>query len=438
MEIAYSNRDAECADRELIREHQLARLRSMLVDVLARNRFYRDKLRDAGLESSRDIRTLDDLRQIPFTKKHELVKDQEANPPFGTNLTYPMSAYKRLHQTSGTTGKPMRWLDTEESWRWWGECWSTVLHAAGIDADDRVYFAFSFGPFIGFWSAWEGVRQVGALAVSGGASTSEQRLEHMLELEATAVCCTPSYALHLAEVAAEMGLAGQLRESAVRAIVVAGEPGGSIPNTRDRIQDLWGATVYDHTGATEVGAHGYTCVHQAGVHINEGEFIVEVLEPGRETPTDDGELVITNLGRVGSPVIRYRTGDHVRLNSGACECGRTYVRMDGGVLGRVDRMLTVRGINVYPSAIENIVRSFSEIDEFAVEVTTRDQLDEMTVKIEADGNVDAIAEQLQERFRRRFSLRVNVEPVPANTLPRWELKARRVTDLRESATASAD
>lgn len=437
MEITYFDRDAECAQREVIEARQLARLQSLCNDLLASNPFYGAKLREANLSSGEGIQSLDDLRKLPFTTKNELVKDQAQHPPFGTNLTFPMHVYKRLHQTSGTTGKAMRWLDTEASWQWWGRCWGAVLHAAGVTAEDRVYFAFSFGPFIGFWSAWEGVRQLGALAISGGAHSSEQRLENLLELDATAVCCTPSYALYLAEVAAELDLAEQLWESAVHAVIVAGEPGGSIPNTRDRIQELWGAKVYDHTGATEVGAHGFTCVHQSGVHLNEGEFIVEVLEPGGDEPTDDGELVITNLGRVGSPIIRYRTGDHVRINRERCECGRSYVRMEGGILGRVDMMLTVRGINVYPSAIENIVRSFPEIDEFAVEVYSKGHLDEMDVKIEVkEGNPDNTVARLRERLRRRLSLRVNVVPVASGTLPRWELKARRVRDLRQKAPAT--
>ncbi|MDQ4077308.1 MAG: phenylacetate--CoA ligase family protein, partial [Chloroflexota bacterium] len=365
MDIVYFNRDAECADRERVQNRQLARLRLMLDELLASNPFYQRKLREVGVEHVTDILTLDDLRNLPFTTKAELVADHEANPPFGSDLTYPLSRYKRIHQTSGTTGKPMRWLDTEDSWQWWGRCWATVLRAAGVDEEDRVYFAFSFGPFIGFWSAWEGVRQIGALTISGGAHSSEQRLEGLLDIDATVVCCTPSYALHLAKVAEEIGLADQLRESKVRAIIVAGEPGGSIPNTRERIQELWGAKVYDHTGATEVGAHGYTCLYQCGVHLNEGEFIVEVLDPQTDEPSDEGELVITNLGRVGSPVIRYRTGDHVRLNRESCACGRSYVRMEGGVLGRMDDMITVRGINVFPSAVENIVRFFPEVDEFA-------------------------------------------------------------------------
>ncbi|MDQ7028263.1 MAG: AMP-binding protein [Ardenticatenia bacterium] len=349
-------------------------------------------------------------------------------------MTYPLSAYTRLHQTSGTTGKPMRWLDTEASWQWWGRCWGTVYRAAGVTEEDRVYFAFSFGPFIGFWAAWEGARLIGALAISGGARNSHQRVENLLELEATVLCCTPSYALHLAEVAREMGMADELRRSAVRAIIVAGEPGGSIPATRQRIESMWGARVYDHTGATEVGAHGFTCLHQQGVHLNEGEFIVEVLNPTTGEPADEGELVITNLGRWGSPIIRYRTGDHVRLNREPCACGRTFVRMEGGVIGRIDDMLIVRGVNVFPSAIENIVREFPEVDEFAVEVYRVQEMDELEVKIEViKGEPDHVAARLAERFRQRLALRTTVTPVAPGTLPRWELKARRVRDRRKDA-----
>lgn len=433
MKVLYFDKDLECADREAIVARQVKQVQAMLNEVLATNPFYRRKLREAGLERGEDVRSLDDLRRLPFTRKPELMADQEAHPPFGTNLTYPISRYTRLHQTSGTTGKPMRWLDTEESWRWWGRCWGAVYRAAGVTEEDRVYFAFSFGPFIGFWAAWEGARHIGALAISGGARNSRQRVENLLELEATVLCCTPSYALHLAEVARDMGLADELRRSAVRAIIVAGEPGGSIPATRQRIEQAWGARVYDHTGATEVGAHGFTCIYQQGVHLNEGEFIVEVLDPTTDEPADEGELVITNLGRWGSPIIRYRTGDHVRLNREPCACGRTFARMEGGVIGRIDDMLIVRGVNVFPSAIENIVRAFPEIDEFAVEVYRVHEMDEIEVKIEViRGEPEHVAARLAEAFHRRLALRTKVTPVAAGTLPRWELKARRVRDHRKT------
>jgi phenylacetate-CoA ligase len=430
MEITYFDHEAECADREVIVARQLLRLQSMLDELLASNPFYGAKLRDAGVTCGADIRSLDDLPNLPFTRKSELVADQEANPPFGTNLTYPIHMYKRLHQTSGTTGKPMRLLDTQASWRWWRRCWATVLRGTGINEYDRVYFPFSFGPFIGFWSGWEGVQEIGAMAITGGAQSSKQRIENIFEFDVTAVCCTPSYALHLVEVAREQGLADRLRDSAVRILIVAGEPGGSLSSTRNHIEELWGAQVHDHAGATEVGAYGFTCLYQDGMHVNEGEFIVEVLDPRADKPADEGELVITNLGRVGSPVIRYRTGDHVKPNRERCRCGRTYVRLDGGIIGRIDDMLIIRGVNIFPSAIERIVRSSPEIDEYAVEVKAIDHLDELEVKIEVNGDPVETASRLAEAFRRQLSLRVTVTPVERGSLPRWELKARRVRDLR--------
>ncbi|HYN90114.1 MAG TPA: hypothetical protein VER55_16385 [Ardenticatenaceae bacterium] len=427
----------EIVDTAAYRGAQLASFRAMLREVLAGNAFYRRKLAAAGLESVGAIRTWDDFARLPCTRKGELVADQEAHPPFGTFLTYQLERYTRLHQTSGTTGNPLRWLDTEASWAWWGRCWATIYRAAGVGRGDRIFFAFSFGPFIGFWAAWEGARQIGALTLSGGAQSSEQRLAALLDLDATVVCCTPSYALHLAEVARATGLAERLHDSTVRALIVAGEPGGSIPATRQRIEAAWGAAVYDHPGATEIGAYGYTCRAQTGVHLNEAEFIVEVLTPGGDNPSphDDGELVITNLGRWGSPVIRYRTGDHVRLLRQPCVCGRTFTRLDGGVIGRIDDMLIVRGVNVYPSAIENIIRAVPEIDEYCIELRRDGELDELTILIEPAAGASAFGDVLSghvaQLCEHRLSLRTTVTAVAPGALPRWELKARRVRDLRQ-------
>lgn len=415
---------------------QLATFRAMLAEVLAGNDFYRARFAAAGIASASDVQRWDDFARLPFTRKSELVADQAAHPPFGTFLTYPLDRYTRLHQTSGTTGTPLRWLDTAESWGWWGRCWAEVYRAAGVGAGDRIFFAFSFGPFIGFWAAWAGAEQMGALAISGGAQNSEQRLATLLDLGATVVCCTPSYALHLAEVARATGQGERLRASAVRALIVAGEPGGSIPATRERIEAAWGATLFDHPGATEIGAYGYTCQQQSGVHVNAAEFIVEVLDPRGDVPAPDGdgELVITNLGRWGSPVIRYRTGDHVRLTHEPCACGRATPRLLGGVLGRVDDMLIVRGVNVYPSAIENIVRSLPEIDEYCIEVRRDGAMDELTLLIEpmpgAVGASEGLAQRLTRLCDDRLALRVAAIAVAPGTLPRWELKARRVRDLR--------
>ena len=428
MEISYFDRAIETADRENLATHQMLRMRVLIKELLASNTFYGTRLRDVGLTDSRLVRTLEDFGVLPFTRKSQLVEDQEAHPPFGTNLTFPLDRYTHLHQTSGTSGKPLRWLDTSESWAWWASCWAAVYCAAGVTAADRIFFAFSFGPFIGFWAAWAGAEKIGALAISGGAQNSYQRLRNLMELRATVLCCTPSYALHLAEAARKENI--DLEKSAVRKIIVAGEPGGSIPGTRARIEDAWGAKVFDHTGATEIGAHGMTCLGQCGVHLNEGEFLIEVIDPLTLKPADEGELVITNLGRIGTPVLRYRTGDQVRINRDVCECGRSFVRMDGGIIGRIDQMLIVRGVNIFPSSLESIVRSFPRVQEFRVVVNDVSAMDQLVIAVEVTGdNPEEIVTAIERETSHRLGLRVGVE-LAAQPLPRFEMKASRIIDRR--------
>jgi phenylacetate-CoA ligase len=415
----------QTASREAIEAHQFERLRAGLSYILASNSFYQRKY--AGLDPQ-SIRDWDTLRQLPFTTKSELVSDQSEHPPYGTNLTYPLRRYLRLHQTSGTTGQPLKILDTPESWDWWADCWSVIYQAAGVTDEDILFLAFSFGPFIGFWSAYEGAKRVGALIVPGGGQTSVQRLQTMLALNATVLVCTPTYALHLAEVAQAEGL--DIANSAMRVTIHAGEPGASIPNTRRRIETAWGAKTYDHLGMTEMGAYGFTCLHQDAVHVNEAEFIAEILDPQTGKPVvegERGELVLTNLGRWGMPAIRYRTGDLVQRGPTTCPCGRTYLTLPGGVLGRLDGMLIVRGVNVYPSSVEDVLRSFPEIEEFRITVTRVDELDEIALDLECP---EELVPRVETALRQTLSLRVPVRAVSSGTLPRFELKARRVVDLR--------
>jgi phenylacetate-CoA ligase len=244
----------------------------------------------------------------------------------------------------------------------------------------------------------------------------------METLGATVLVCTPSYALHLLQVARECGI--DPARLPVRVTVHAGEPGAGIPAVRARIEEGWGARAFDHAGMTEMGAYGYECEAQAGLHVNESEFIAEVIDPRTGTPADEGELVLTNLGRLGSPLVRYRTGDRVRRASASCPCGRTFARLDGGILGRLDDMLIVRGVNVFPSAIEAIVRRFA-VEEFQIEVFREGELDEVRVLVEIDGG-ESSAHRVQEALRTGLGLRLPVMPVGAGSLPRFELKARRV------------
>ena len=416
------DRTLETLEPERLLGHQWRRFRGMAEELLASNQFVGRKWRSAGVRSVEDLRSWDDFRRLPLTEKEELVDDQTSNPPFGTNLTYALERYVRVHQTSGTSGSPLRWLDTQESWKWWARCWGFVLRGAGVGPADRVFFPFSFGLFIGFWAGFEGAQALGALAIPGGGQDSPTRLAWMEALGATVLVCTPSYALHLAEVARERGI--DLSKLPVRITVHAGEPGAGIPAVRARIEDGWGARAFDHGGMTEMGAYGYECTQQAGLHVNESEFIVEVIDPATAAPARDGELVLTNLGRVGSPVVRYRTGDHVRLAEAPCPCSRTFSRLEGGILGRLDDMLIVRGVNVFPAAIEGVVRRFPAIDEFQIEVFRAGELDEVRVLVEV-GDA-AGASRLQEALRASLGIRLEVAPVPLRSLPRYDLKARRV------------
>jgi phenylacetate-CoA ligase len=412
----------ETLETTRLRALQWQRVEALAQAVVGVNPFWTSKWRAAGLTSARDLRGWEDFARLPLTSKAELLADQSASAPFGTNLTYPLERYVRVHQTSGTSGAPLRWLDTQESWQWWARCWGFVLTAAGVRPGDRAFFPFSFGLFVGFWAGFEGARTLGVLAIPGGGQDSAGRLATMETLGATVLVCTPSYALHLLQVARERGV--DPAKLPVRVTVHAGEPGAGIPSVRARIEAGWGARTYDHAGMTEMGAYGFECEAQAGLHVNESEFIAEVIDPVTGATAEEGELVLTNLGRLGSPLIRYRTGDRVRRARALCGCGRSFARLEGGILGRLDDMLIVRGVNVFPSAIEAIVRRFP-VEEFQIEVFRDGELDEVRLLVEVDGGVDG-ARNVQEALRSAIGLRVDVTPVAAGSLPRFELKARRV------------
>ncbi len=422
--------DAERRSQAAMAEHQSGRLRDLLEAIAGRNAFYTRKFADADVQPS-DVRSIDDLSRLPFTTKAELIADQAAHAPWGTALTEPIDRYTRYCQTSSTTGRPLRWIDTADSWQWMLECWQAVYRAARVTAADRVFFPFSFGPFLGFWSAFEAGAQIGAHVVPGGGMSSQLRLATIDSVGATVVCCTPTYALRLAEVAAAEHPAGWLASRGVRVVIVAGEPGGSIPATRSRIEQQWGARVIDHHGLTEVGPVSFECWERAGgLHVNESEFLAEVVDPESGRPQDDGvmgELVLTSLGRTASPVIRYRTGDLVVRRRGTCACGRTLAWLDGGILARADDMVTVRGVNVYPAAIEAVVRRMPAVAEFRSTVGRDGAMRVLSLEIEIETSADAdgTAARLAQDLREALGLTIPVRVVAAGTLPRFDMKARR-------------
>ena len=426
--MIFFEQSIETMPRKALEELQIEKLRSMLKQIYGRNRFYTDKLDAAGIHPE-SIKTLDDLKRLPLTSKSELVQAQSDALPLGSNATFEESAYSRFHQTSGTTGTPLRVLDTPESWDWWGRCWGHVLAGAGLTENDRLFVPFSFGPFIGFWAAVEGARKINALMIPGGGRDSLQRLHLMKELGVTAMCCTPTYALRLAEVARESGF--DLSQIPLRTLIHAGEPGANVPATKARIESVWNAKCFDHAGASEIGAHSFECeVQPNGTHVTESEFIVEVLNPETQEAVpegEQGELIITNLGRIGYPVIRYRSGDLVVLNQQKCACGRSFARFEGGVLGRADDMVVVRGINVFPSAVENLVRQCEAVEEFRITVSTNREMGNLAIELDLskNANPESARKTVDQAIQNELSLRPEITVVPSGSLPRFEMKAKR-------------
>lgn len=411
-------------------EAQRHKLHAMAGAVVPLNAFYRERFRSARIAESA-FESLAVLERLPFVSKSDLAADQAAHPPYGSILTWPLERYVRLHQTSGTTGQPMRWLDTPESWNWIMGLWAMIYHGARLTPGQRFFFPFSFGPFLGFWGAFDAASRCGYLALPGGAMSSAARLAFMLENDATAVACTPTYALHLAEVARAEGI--DLRSAPVHSMIVAGEPGGSIPEVRGLLEASWGARVFDHTGMTELGPLGFECAENpGGMHIMEPEFIAEVLDPATGEPTapgERGELIVTNLGRWGSPLIRYRTGDLVSIDPEPCPCGRNSLRLKGGILGRVDSMVFIRGNNLYPAALESVLRRFPEVVEYRAEVGSEAGMAVLTLTVETANemrsNWDSIAARIASEVKESFHFRPRVQMVESGALPRFELKASR-------------
>ncbi len=405
---------------------QLAALNRLIGAIAPTNRFYRGKL--AAAEGLGGFESLDLFRaRMPFTTKDELARDQAEHPPYGTTQTYPLAQYVRFHQTSGTSGRALAWLDDAASWQWVLENWKVVWRQAGATPGDAAFFAFSFGPFLGFWAAFDSAVQLGVRAIPAGGLSSAERLRFLLAQQPRLLCCTPTYALRLAEVARAEGL--ELARSGVKRILVAGEPGGSVPAVRARIESEWsGAVVVDHHGMTEIGPVSYGVPGEPDrLRLMHGSYLCEVLEPGGEMPVapgGTGELVLTTLGRVACPLLRYRTGDLVRPEVLPATPAEEFA-LRGGILGRVDDMVIVRGVNLYPSSMDAAIRTVPGIAEYQVEIDRRATLPEVRVRCEATEGAADPAPALTRHLAATFQMRIAVERVPAGTLPRSEFKARR-------------
>ncbi|GGH43059.1 phenylacetate--CoA ligase family protein [Microbacterium album] len=434
----YWNPKTETLPREQLRALQLAKLRRVAEWAQARSPFYRRKFAGAGFEPEQ-LRSWADIERIPFLTREEWMESQATHPPYGELPVAGAEAAIRLHTTSGTSGKqPLRALDSRKDWAWAAEMWSYALWGAGVRPHDIGYVAFGYGSFIGFWGLHNGLEKLGALTIPGGAQTTTTRVKQIVDFGVTVVASTPTYALRMAQEAEVLGL--DLKDSPVRVVILSGEP--TPRATRDLIEAQWGAKVHDTAGMTEISTiFMFEPEDQpGGCHIIEDHFIEQVVDPdtGSELPYGEaGERVTTSFGRSMIPLLRYRTKDLVvKMPHTAASNGRTWDLYEGGIIGRVDDMKLVRGTNVYPRAIEGIVRQFGEVDEFQVEITREGIRDEISLHVETvegfvDSRWDVLAAALQtELADAHEGLRFHVRRRTAGELPRFELKARRLTDLR--------
>ena len=443
---AYWNPKHETMAREDLQALQLYKLRRLCEWAYATTPFHKQRFDAAGFHPEQ-LKTLDDIRRIPYMTREEWMESALEHPMYGELLSTDPTNAIRYHLTSGTSGRtPIRVLDSMKDWEWISEMWCYGIWGFGVRPEDSVYFAFGYGSFIGFWGAHYGCEKIGALVIPGGAQTTEARIKQITELGVTTVCSTPTYALHLWQKAREMGI--DLGQSKVNKVILSGEPAGSIPAVKRQLEEAWGAKCGDTAGMTEVGTIMiFECAQQpGGTHIIEDHFIEEVISPVTGEPVgygDLGERVVTSFGRGFIPVIRYRSKDMVlKVPASTCSCGRTWDIYDGGIRGRWDDMKLIRGTNVYPRAVESIIREYAAIDEFQIYLWRKDDIqDEITIRLEIKPEFESEWPTLAQRLGKDLSeahegLRFNIERMEYGQLPRFELKARRLVDARPKAQYS--
>ena len=439
VEEEYWNPILETLSREKIRYLQLNKFKRIFKWAYDHSKFHRNLYEKAGMKPE-DIRSFEDIRHVPTVEKAMMRDIQQKDPfPYGDALCVPLEEVTEFRQTSGTTGQPVYQPDTWQDWEWWSECWSYILWAQGYRAKDRVFIPFGYNIFVAFWAGHYAAEKMGCEVVPGGVLDTKARILKIQELKATAMMGTPTYILGMAETAGKMNI--DPSKMTINKITCAGEPGASIPSTKKRMEDAWGAKVFDHAGATEIGAWSYECRHQpGGMHVNEGLFLVEIedietgepiIEPGRR-----GKMIITALDRQAQPCIRFDSKDVIEWDSEPCQCGRIFRLIKGGVVGRADDIIKVKGVLLAPSAIEEVVRGIDGLsDEYEVVVDKVGDVDKILLKIEllpdALDQRRLLESQLIDQLRLKTNLRYNLEFCNYGTLPRYEIKAKRFKDLRK-------
>ena len=437
----YWNPILEILPQEKIRALQLKKFRRIVAWSYNNSPFYRRLYQDVGLEPG-DVKSFEDIRKVPKIEKGMMREVQQREPfPYGDMLAVPLEQVTVFRQTSGTTGTPVYQADTWQDWEWWSECWCYILYAQGYRDTDRVFIPFGYNIFVAFWAGHYAAEKLGCEVVPGGVLDTQARILKMQELRCTAFMATPTYVLGMADAARNKLGIDLAKDLYIRRITCAGEPGASIPTTKKRMEDAWGAKVYDHIGATEIGAWGYECTEQpGGLHVNEAFFLVEIedLDTGESItePGKEGKMVITALDRIAKPCIRFDAKDVIRWADFQCNCGRSFRLIDGGVVGRADDIIKVKGVLLAPTAVEEVVRSISELgDEYEVIVSKKGDVDNILLKVEIlpgkDGEQESILSRLKDQLRVKTNLGYRIEVHPYGSLPRYEVKAKRFKDMRK-------
>ncbi len=438
----YWNPILETLPQEKIQALQLKKFRRILEWAYNNSPFYRRLYQDAGIEPG-DIKRFEDIQKVPKIEKGMMQEVQQRAPfPYGDMLSVPLEQVTAFRQTSGTTGTPVYQAETWTDWEWWSESWCYILYAQGYRDTDRVFIPFGYNIFVAFWAGHYGAEKIGCEVVPGGVLDTQARILKMQELRCNAFMATPTYVLGMADAARNKLGIEPAKDLNIQKITCAGEPGASIPTTKKRMEAAWGAKVYDHIGATEIGAWSYECTEQpGGLHVNEALFLVEIedIETGEiiTDPGKEGKMIITALDRIAKPCIRFDSKDVIRWADYECDCSRTFRLIDGGVVGRADDITKVKGVLLAPTAIEEVVRSLSELgDEYEVVVSKRGDVDNILLKIEIlpgkEGEQESILFRLKDQLRVKTNLGYKIEVHPFGSLPRYEVKAKRFKDLRKT------
>jgi phenylacetate-CoA ligase len=436
----YWNPVLETLPYEKIRKLQLKKFQRIFSWTYEHSKFHRTLYDNDGIKP-KDIQSFADIKQIPTVEKSMMRDIQGKEPfPYGDALCVPLNEVTAYRQTSGTTGQPVYQPDTWQDWEWWAECWAQLLWAQGYRPKDRVFIPFGYNVFVAFWAGHYGAEKIGCEVVPGGVLDTRARILKIQELNPTAMMGTPTYMLGMADTAInEMNI--NPADLSIEIITCAGEPGASIPSTKKRIEDAWGAKVYDHAGATEIGAWSFECTEQPGsMHVNDAFFLVEIVdvETGEaiETPGVRGKMIITALDRQAQPCIRFDSKDIIEWDTKICTCGRTSRLIKGGVVGRTDDITKVKGVLFSPSSVENVVRGIEGLgNDYELKVEKINDRDKITLQVEFVQNfseeMDKIKSKLSDQLRLKTNLNYEIEFCQYGELPRYPVKAKRFKDLRK-------